>query len=226
MRVLIVEDDQHLTESLAFGLGESGYAVDAARTGNEALASLQVVPVDLIVLDVMLPGGVDGFEVARRVRRAGLETPILMLTARDAIEERVRGLEAGADDYLTKPFAFEELLARIRALMRRDRGLHTQVIESGNLRLDSAARRVIVEDREVEVTNKEYAILELFMLHPGRVLSQRQIRDLVWDFSFNGESNIVEVYVGRIRRKLITARATGQLTTVRGAGYRYDGPTT
>jgi len=223
MRILLVEDDPRLGASIANGLVEAGMAVDVVTSGQQAIRTGSATSFDVVILDVMLPD-VDGFQVASRLRASSVETPIIMLTARDAVADRVRGLEVGADDYLTKPFAFAELLARVRALARRHLHDRTGVMQSGNLQLDTSARRVTVDGTEVQLSNKEFAILELLLLHPGSVLSKRQIEEHTWNYNFLAESNLVEVYVGRIRRKLAEARATGRVTTIRGAGYRYDTP--
>jgi DNA-binding response OmpR family regulator len=221
MRILLVEDDVQLGQSIHRGLEEAGMAVDMVRDGDEALTAADVATYDVIVLDVMLPGP-DGFTVARRLRERKLRTPILMLTGRTAVDDRVHGLEAGADDYLGKPFAFRELVARIRALSRRhlpDRGA---VLTAGPLTLDTAAHRLSVRGREVEVTAKEFAVLEFFMLHPGQVLRREQILESVWDWDLEDGRNLVEVYVGRLRKKLLEAGVEDPFTTIRGAGYRFE----
>lgn len=224
MRTLIVEDDRRLGLTLRRGLEEANFSVDLVTDGEEALAAALSTNFDAIVLDVMLPGERDGVDVCAELRRRRVRTPVLMLTARDAIEDRVRGLEAGADDYLVKPFAFQELLARVRALTRRHLDDRAAVLHAGNLLLDTADRRVTVADRAVDLTAKEFAILEYFVHHPGRLLSRGMIEDHVWNYDFSSESNLVEVYVGRIRRKLLSAGAEVHVTTVRGLGYRLDPP--
>jgi DNA-binding response OmpR family regulator len=222
MRVLLVDDDQRLIRTVRRGLTEAGITVDDAADGSEALAAVESTPFDAVVLDVMLPGAYDGFGVCAEMRQRRIKTPVLMLTARDAVEDRVRGLEVGADDYLAKPFAFQELLARIRALTRRHLADRSSTLSLGPLRLDTSSRALRVGGAPVEVTNKEFAILEYFMHHPGRVLSKEQIEEHVWNYDFDSQSNLVEVYVGRIRRKLEAAGMRDVLVTVRGYGYRLE----
>jgi DNA-binding response OmpR family regulator len=222
MRLLVVEDDLRLATSLRRGLEEAGFGVDLVDRGEAALDAAGLTPFDLIVLDVMIPD-VDGIEVCTRLRRSGVHTPILMLTGRDSVADRIRGLDAGADDYLVKPFAFGELLARLRALGRRHLPARSAVIESSEIRLDTAARLVTVRERRVPLRTKEFAVLEYFMLNPGRLLTRTQIEEHVWSYDFNAESNIVEAYVARLRRKLTDAGAGDPIATVRGAGYRFDG---
>lgn len=198
-------------------------AVDSAYDGDEGLAGALATPYDVILLDVMLPG-MDGFAVARQLRRKRVQTPILMLTARDAVDDRVAGLEAGADDYLVKPFALREVIARLRALARRHLANRASNLQAGPVVLDTAAHRLEVEGRSVELTAKEFAILEYFLLNQGRLLTRGQIIDHVWDYDFSGGRNLVEVYINRLRRKLIEAGAGDPFVTVRGAGYRYSAP--
>lgn len=219
--MLLIEDDRRLAASVQRGLGESGLAVDAVHDGNEGVAAALSTPYDVIVLDLMLPG-LDGFALSREVRLRKVSTPILILTARDAIDDRVRGLEAGADDYMVKPFAMRELIARIRALARRHLPDRTSVLQEGNIVLDTAAHKLSVNGREVELTAKEFAILDFFLHHPGRLLSRTQIIEHVWDYDFEGGNNLIEVYMGRLRRKLIAAGAGDPFVTVRGAGYRLE----
>ena len=190
-------------------------------SGDDAVEFAKTTPFDLIVLDVMLPGR-DGFAVCRDLRRMQVTTPILILTARDAVPDRVRGLEAGADDYLVKPFSFSELLARLRALGRRHLSDRTSVIELGGIRLDTAARTISVAGSPVPLRAKEFAVLEYFMHQPGRLLTKAQIEDHVWNYDFAAESNLVEAYIARIRRKLTSAGAADPFTTVRGSGYRLE----
>jgi DNA-binding response OmpR family regulator len=222
MRVLIVEDDRRLANVLRSGLEEEGFGVDVVTEGEEALAAASTTPFDLLTLDVMLPGSRDGFQVSAELRKRRIATPVLMLTARDAVEDRVRGLGSGADDYLVKPFAFAEFLARVRALTRRHLENRTSVLEVGSLRLDTGAHQLSVGGNPVELTAKEFSILEYFMLHPKQVLSQPQIEEHVWSYAFASESNLVEVYVGRIRRKLLAAGTGDPIITLRGVGYRFD----
>ncbi|MCS6842452.1 MAG: response regulator transcription factor [Roseiflexus sp.] len=216
--ILIVEDEAEIAGYLRRGLTFEGYNVEIATDGRQALDIARERPPDLVVLDLMLPG-IDGLEVARRLRAAS-DVPIIMLTARDAVPDRVAGLEAGADDYLIKPFAFEELLARIRVqLRRRQRGDTTTVLRYGPLTMDLAAHEVTIGDRRVDLTAKEYDLLELFMRHPQQVLTRDVIYDRVWGYNFGGESNIIEVYVRYLRQKLEARGEPRLIHTVRGVGY-------
>jgi two-component system response regulator MprA len=217
-RILIIEDEPEIAGYLRRGLVLEGFQVTVAPDGPAGLAADRETPHDLVVLDLMLPG-IDGLEVARRLRAAS-DIPIIILTARDAVADRVRGLETGADDYLVKPFAFEELLARIRVqLRRRQAGAQSEVLRFGNLTLDTAARELRVGERRVELTAKEYELLELFMRHPNQVLTREVIYDRVWGYDFGGESNIIEVYVRYLRQKLEASGEARVIQTVRGAGY-------
>ncbi len=222
MRVLVVEDDERLAAALTRGLTESGFVVVHAPNGEDAESWPGTF--DVIVLDVMLPGAVDGFEVARRLRARQVATPILMLTGRDAVEDRIHGLDAGADDYLLKPFAFGELVARLRALARRHLPDRSAVLRAGSVSMDTSARTVAVGDRLVSMTAKELSVLEIFLLHPGQLLSRAQVLDHAWEEAeeLAAESNLVDVFVGRVRRKLIAAGSPDPITTVRGAGYRLE----
>jgi two-component system OmpR family response regulator len=226
MRVLVVEDDRRLADALDRGLSEAGFVVVWAGDSDEALAAGISDSFDVIVLDVMLPGTVSGFEVAARLRGSRVSTPILMLTGRDAVEDRIKGLESGADDYLLKPFAFGELVARLRALSRRHLPGRSAVLHVGDVRFDTASRTIAAANRPVSMTAKELAILELFLLHPGQVLSREQILHHAWDdeAEWGSASNVVEVFVSRVRRKLVAAGIADPITTVRGAGYRMDTP--
>jgi two-component system, OmpR family, response regulator len=219
VRVLVVEDEAKLASILARGLREEGYATDVADRGEDALWMAKAAPYDAILLDVMLPGA-DGFEVCRRLRAGGVWSPVLMLTARDAVDDRVDGLDAGADDYLAKPFAFDELLARIRALIRRAPGERPIVLEAGDLRVDRNARRAWRGDTELELSPKEFALLELFVRRPGKVISRSELLDGAWDMAFERRSNIVDVYVRYLRDKIDRPFGRASLETVRGAGYR------
>jgi two-component system OmpR family response regulator len=215
VRVLIVEDERKLAELVARGLREDGHAADIAGRGEDAVWMAEAAPFDVIVLDVMLPG-LDGFAVCRRLREREIWIPVLMLTARDAVEDRVAGLDAGADDYLVKPFAFDELLARLRALTRRAPNERPTLLTVGELRLDPAARRVWHGGAELELAGKEFTLLELFLRNAGAVLSRDQLLDGAWDMSFERRSNVIDVYVRNLRAKL--GRET--IETVRGVGYR------
>lgn len=201
------------------GLQEDGYAVDVVGTGTDAVWQAKELSYDAVVLDVMLPG-LDGMEVCRQLRRAGRWMPILMLTARDAVEDRVRGLDAGADDYLTKPFSFAELSARMRALIRRGVVEQPDDLQVSDLRLDPVTRRAWRGQVELELSAKEFALLELFLRHPGHVLTRTRILEQVWDFAYDGVSNVVDQYVLYLRRKIDRPFGVEQLETVRGAGYR------
>lgn len=216
--ILVVEDEAEIAGYLRRGLVFEGFSVEVAADGHQALAAARERPPDLVVLDLMLPG-IDGLEVARRLRSAS-DVPIIMLTARDAVPDRVAGLEAGADDYLIKPFAFEELLARIRVqLRRRQREETTTVLRYGPLVMDTAAHDVTIGNRRVELTAKEYDLLELFMRHPQQVMTREVIYDRVWGYDFGGESNIIEVYVRYLRQKLEARGEPRLIHTVRGVGY-------
>jgi two-component system OmpR family response regulator len=216
-----MEDDRRLAASVQRALAESGLAVDTVHDGTDGIAAIETTPYDVVVMDVMMPG-LDGYEVSRQLRRQKVSTPILMLTARDAVDDRVRGLESGADDYMVKPFAMRELIARIRALARRHLPDRSAVLTAGPITLDSAAHTVTVGEREVELTAKEFAILDFFLHNPRRLLSRTQIIEHVWDYDFEGGHNLIEVYMGRLRRKLIGAGAGDPFVTVRGSGYRLE----
>jgi heavy metal response regulator len=223
VRVLLVEDEPRIADFISRGLSEEGYAVDVASDGEEALDWPELVDFDAIILDVMLPVR-DGIDVCRTLRRRGARTPVLMLTARDAIEDRVRGLDSGADDYLVKPFAFAELLARLRALLRRDATVTGSVLEAGDLSLDTATRTATRAGDAIELTTKEYAILEYLMRHPNQVLTRTMIAEHVWNYDFDAESNVIDVHVRNLRRKIDDPFSTRLLQTVRGAGYRIVAP--
>ena len=222
MRVLVVEDDVKMASLLRRGLLDEGLAADVARTGDDALWMAEATEYDAIVLDVMLPGA-DGFEVCRRLRESGRWSPVLMLTARDAVEDRVAGLDAGADDYLTKPFSFAELLARLRALARRAPLERPAVLEAGDLRLDPATRRAWRGEVEIGLSAKEFTLLETFMRRPGEVLSRYQLLEHCWDYGYENRSNVVDVYVRYLREKIDRPFGRKSLETVRGAGYRFRG---
>jgi two-component system OmpR family response regulator len=218
MRVLVVEDEPKMAALVHRGLVEEGHAADVAGQGEDAVWMAEAHPYDAIVLDVMLPG-MSGYETCRTLRNAGVWTPVLMLTARDAVEDRVAGLDAGADDYLTKPFSLVELFARLRALARRGEVERPTEVVVGNLRLDPASRRVWRGEQEVQLSPKEFALLETFMRRPGQVLSRLQLLEHAWDFAYEHRSNVIDVYVGYLRQKL----GRDAIETVRGAGYRLDG---
>jgi two-component system OmpR family response regulator len=219
VRILVVEDSVRMSSLLRRGLEEEGYAVDAVPTGEEGVHHAKVAPYDAIVLDVMLPGA-DGFEVCRRIRAAGGRSPVLMLTARDSVQDRIAGLDAGADDYLTKPFSFQELFARIRALLRRGPSQRPPVLEVGDLMLDPGTHEVHRGEIEVRLTAKEFALLEYFMRHARQVLTRRQLIEHAWDFAYDGDSNVLDVYVRYLREKIDRPFARASLETVRGVGYR------
>jgi two-component system OmpR family response regulator len=219
MRVLIVEDEVRMAGLIRRGLVGEGLAADVAENGEDALWMAGASDYDAIVLDVMLPG-IDGFETCRRLRKDGVWAPVLMLTARDSVEDRVAGLDTGADDYLVKPFAFAELLARLRALTRRGDLARPSVLEAGDLRLDPASRRVWRGSTEVQLSAKEFALLETFMRRPDQVLSRLQLLEHGWDFAYENRSNIVDVYVAHLRTKIDHPFGRATIETVRGAGYR------
>ena len=219
MRLLVVEDELKMATLLGRGLREEGHAVDIARTGDDAVWMTRAVEYDAVVLDVMLPG-IDGIEVCRRMRGGGIWTPVLLLTAREAVEDRVAGLDAGADDYLPKPFSFVELLARLRALVRRGATERPAVLDVGDLRLDPAARRAWRGDVELRLSRKEFALLEAFMRSPDQVLSRDQLLEHAWDFAYEQRSNVVDVYVRYLRDKIDRPFDRSSLETIRGVGYR------
>jgi two-component system OmpR family response regulator len=219
MRILIVEDEPKLARLLARGLHEEGHSADTAATGEEALWMAESAAYDAIVLDVMLPG-LDGFAVCRKLRERQVWTPVLMLTARDAVEDRIEGLDSGADDYLLKPFAFSELLARLRALVRRAPGERPVELNVGDLRLDPAAHRAWRGESELELSAKEFTLLEVFMRHAGETLSRVQLLDGAWDMAFESRSNVIDVYVRYLREKIDRPFGRSALETVRGVGYR------
>ncbi|EFC84421.1 response regulator transcription factor [Parafrankia sp. EUN1f] len=219
MRVLVVEDETRTAALLRRGLAEEGFAVDVVADGADAVWQATEITYDVIVLDLMLPS-LDGFEVCRRLRAAGRWSPVLMLSARGAVTDRVRGLDVGADDYLPKPFSFDELSARIRALIRRGAHERPVVLEVDGLRLDPAGRTVSRDGVPLDLSPKEFALLEYLMRHPGEALRRTAILEHVWDFAYDGTSNVVDQYVAYLRRKIDKPFGTSQLETVRGAGYR------
>ncbi len=219
MNVLVVEDEVKMAALIRRGLSEQGLTVDVAGAGEDGLEMARSSAYDAIVLDVILPG-IDGFETCRRLRQEGIWSPVLMLTARGALEDRVAGLDGGADDYLTKPFSFAELLARLRALVRRGQSERPSFVEVGDLRLDPATLEAWRGDAEIELSAKEFALLETFMRSPGHVLSRMQLLDQAWDYDFEHRSNVIEVYVRYLRRKIDVPFGVRSIETVRGAGYR------
>jgi DNA-binding response OmpR family regulator len=222
VKVLLVEDDRRLAESLRRSLVEARVTVDVTHNGEDGLAAAAANHYDAVVLDVMLPR-LNGLEVAKRLREQSIETPILMLTARDSVDDRVNGLEVGADDYLVKPFAFREVLARLHALARRHLPNRRARLQAGEVVLDTAAHILTVKGNEVELTAKEFVVLEYFLLNQGRLLTRSQILEHAWDYDFDGGRNLIEVYIGRLRKKLIEAGAGDPFVTVRGSGYRFTG---
>jgi DNA-binding response OmpR family regulator len=220
MRVLVVEDEPTIAVYIKRGLEEKGYAVDLAVTGSEALEWVRLVPFDLIVLDVMLPG-MDGLEVCRAMRNAGIGVPVIMLTARDTVDDRVSGLDSGADDYLVKPFAIKELLARLRALSRRgDAAPRSPLLRYADLVLDTATQRVYRAGKLLKLTTKEYAVLECLLRSPDRVLTRTMIAEHVWSYDADTQSNVVDVYICNLRRKIDDPFPEKLIQTVRGSGYR------
>ena len=221
MRILIAEDDRKVAGFLKKGLKEEQYAVDVCYDGEEALFQAQVNQYDLIILDVMLPKK-NGFSICKEIREEGNLTPILMLTARDQLEDKVKGLQEGADDYLTKPFAFEELLARIQALLRRTQNYKTKILKVGELELDPVSRKITREGKPITLTGKEYALLEYLMRNKGRVITQSMIIDHVWDMNYDGLSNVVNVYINHLREKIDKGFSQKYIHTIRGVGYKVD----
>jgi two-component system, OmpR family, response regulator len=219
MRILVVEDEAKMAGLIRRGMREEGLAVDVAGSGEDALWMAGSTEYDAIVLDVMLPG-IDGFETCRRLRSEGVWTPVLMLTARDAVEDRVAGLDSGGDDYLVKPFSFAELLARLRALTRRGEVERPAVLAVGELRLDPATRQVWRGEAEIALSAKEFSLLEAFMRRPGEVLSRFQLLEHAWDYGYENRSNVIDVYVRYLREKVDRPFGADSIETVRGAGYR------
>ncbi len=221
MRILVAEDDRKVAGFLKKGLKEEQYAVDICYDGEEALFQAQVNQYDLVILDVMLPKK-NGFSVCKEIRKEGNLTPILMLTARDQLEDKVKGLQEGADDYLTKPFAFEELLARIQALLRRTQDYKTKTLKVGDLELDPVARKITRDGKPITLTGKEYALLEYLMRNRSRVITQSMIIDHVWDMNYDGLSNVVNVYINHLREKIDKGFSQKYIHTIRGVGYKID----
>ena len=219
MRLLVIEDDVKMAALLRRGLGEEGSAVDVARTGEDGVWMAAATEYDAVVLDVMLPG-IDGFEACRRMRDEGVWAPVLLLTARDSVEDRVAGLDGGADDYLTKPFSFAELSARLRALVRRGRPERPPVLTAGDLTLDPATRQATRGETEISLSAKEFALLEAFMRRPGEVLTRLDLLEHAWDFAYENRSNVIDVYVRYLRAKVDRPFGVESIETVRGSGYR------
>jgi heavy metal response regulator len=222
MRILVVEDEKALANIIKKGLEEEGYAVDVAYNGEDGLFMAENESSDLIILDIMLPV-IDGMAILRRIRKAGVRTPVLMLTARDAITDKVSGLDSGADDYLTKPFHFEELLARIRVLLRRDSEAKASVIRIGDLYIDMASHEVKRAENQILLSAREYALLELLAVNRNKVLSRTYISEHIYDYEFDLDSNVIDVFVNRIRNKIDRGHETKLIHTVRGAGYMLKG---
>jgi DNA-binding response OmpR family regulator len=221
MRVLVVEDEPSIANFVRQGLTEAGYAVDVAWNGREGLNYALAADYDILVLDIMLPE-MNGLDLLRQLRGRGYKTPTLMLTARDRIGDRVEGLDAGADDYLVKPFAFPELLARVRALLRRPPLQTDTVLRVGDLEMNTAMRQVRCNGQLIDPSPREYAVLEYLMRHPNQVLTRTQIAEHVWNFDFYNESNVVDVYIGYLRRKIEKVRGRPLIETIRGVGYRLN----
>lgn len=219
MRILVVDDDLRLCDTLKRGLEENSYAVDCVHDGEEGLFHAGVTSYDLIILDVMMPKK-NGWTVCRDLRSKKITTPILMLTAKDEVEHRIRGLDLGADDYLVKPFSFAELLARVRALLRRESEEKSSMLSVGGLQLDTVTREVVWKDNQVTLTSKEYAVLEYLMRRPGAVITRSMIEEHVWNYDFDSMSNLVDVYIKRLRNKIDPEYGKQIITTIRGAGYK------
>ncbi len=218
MRILLIEDEKKVARFISKGLIEESYAVDVAYDGEEGLFLAEVNDYDLIILDIMLPRK-DGFEVLKTLRNKGFITPVIMLTARDELESKIQGLDLGADDYMTKPFAFSELMARIRAIMRRKQEKADNRLQLGDLVIDAVTRTVTRGNKPVELTNKEYALLEYFIRNPGRVLSRTMIAEHVWDYQFDPMTNVIDVYVNYLRQKIDKGFEKKLIHTIRGVGY-------
>jgi DNA-binding response OmpR family regulator len=223
MRILVVEDNHRLSSSLQMNLEHEGYSVDVAYDGQEGQDLAELTPYDLIILDILLPEK-DGLEVCRELRLRRNHTPILLLTARDSVDDRVEGLDCGADDYLVKPFAMRELLARLRALLRRKHPYTNGRLQQGDLVVDPVTHSVERDGRTIELTPKEFALLEYFMYHPNQVVTRDMIEQHIWNYDFEGNSNVIDVYVRRLRRKIDDPFTVKLLTTIRGIGYRLSPP--
>jgi DNA-binding response OmpR family regulator len=223
MRILVVEDNHRLNSSLQMNLAHEGYSVDVAYDGQEGQDLAELMPYDVIILDILLPKK-DGLEVCRDLRLRRIHTPILLLTARDSVDDRVQGLDCGADDYLVKPFALRELLARLRALLRRNHPYTNGRLEIGNLMVDPVTHIVEREGRAIDLTPKEFALLEYFMYHPNQVVTREMIEQHIWNYDFECSSNVIDVYVRRLRRKIDDPFEVKLLATIRGIGYRLAPP--
>jgi DNA-binding response OmpR family regulator len=224
MKILIVEDEERLAALVKQGLEEEGFLADVVDRGTDVLPTLGQRDYDAVVLDIQLPG-LDGLEVCRQMRHRGMATKVLMLTARAAVDDRVKGLNTGADDYLTKPFAFEELVARLRALLRRDKAPPSVVLRAGRLSLDTANKTLAAGDQRIVLTAQEYLLMELLFRHPGQVMSREQIIDRAWGSDFLGDNRVVEVFVYGVRRKIEAAGVPNPIVTVRGLGYKLEAST-
>lgn len=222
MRILIVEDEKSLADIVKKGLEEEGYTVDVAYNGEDGLYMAENEPSDIIILDIMLPV-VDGMTILKKIRKAGIKTPVLMLTAKDTVMDKVSGLDSGADDYLTKPFSFEELLARIRALLRRDSGVKTSIIEIGDLVIDMASHEIKRDGRLISLSAKEYVLLEYMAINRNKVLSRTTLTEHLYDQDFDLDSNVIDVFINRLRNKIDRNFDKKLIHTVRGAGYMLKG---
>jgi len=221
MRILVIEDDPAIVRTLERGLGAYGYTVISSGNGDDGVVLAASEPVDVVLLDISLPGP-DGHHTLARLRALRQNLPILMLTARDDMRNKVSALEAGADDYLTKPFALEELIARIRAMTRRSDQVRSSALEAGDIKLDLISRRCWRDTTSIDLSSREFALLEYFMRNPGRLLTRQQILSAIWEYDFDPESNIVDVYVRYLRRKIDDKGEPSRITTLRGMGYRFD----
>ncbi len=221
MRILVIEDEPAIVRTLERGLGAHGYTVMSADNGEDGVRLAASEPVDVVLLDIALPG-LDGHQVLARLRAQRQDLPILMLTARDDVQNKVAALAAGADDYLTKPFILEELVARIRAMTRRSDQVRSSALEAGDIKLDLLSRRCWRDETSIELSSREFALLEYFMRNPGRLLTRQQILSAIWEYDFDPESNVVDVYVRYLRRKIDKEGAPSRITTLRGMGYRFD----
>jgi DNA-binding response OmpR family regulator len=219
MRILVIEDDHKMSDVIQRGLSEIGYAVDAAYDGEEGEELAKIVPYDLIILDVILPKK-DGIEVCLELRRNKINSRVIMLTCKDTVSDRVKGLDSGADDYLVKPFAFDELLARIRALLRREISDGSHILQVGDLSMNTLTREVKRGQRDVKLTGKEYSLVEYFMRNPNIVITRRMLEDHTWNFAMESESNLIDVYIRRLRRKIDEGKEDSLIETIRGVGYR------